>query len=230
MGIHRIHIDDPIVEGLYRVLGDEARHAVRVKRVNIGEGVELLDGRGGVGVGVVEASVKVRGEWVLDVKVETVKSLPRSRPRLEVCTALPKGAKLGDLIDGRAQVGAAVWRPLETAHGVREEWRRERVESIAREASKQSGRAWLMEVGEGMKFEDAVRNSAVVIADAGGEKFDGAGDDLRLLIGPEGGWTEGEIALARMAGARVCRFGVHTMRIETAAVVAAGVIMAGAFG
>jgi 16S rRNA (uracil1498-N3)-methyltransferase len=65
-----------------------------------------------------------------------------------------------------------------------------------------------------------------VIADAGGQPYEpGKEDRVRLLVGPEGGWTEGELADAVEAGARVVRFGRHVMRIETAAVVAAGIIL-----
>jgi 16S rRNA (uracil1498-N3)-methyltransferase len=48
---------------------------------------------------------------------------------------------------------------------------------------------------------------------------------IRLLIGPEGGWTPDELRAARDAGARIASFGPHTMRIETAAPVAAAVIL-----
>ena len=49
-----------------------------------------------------------------------------------------------------------------------------------------------------------------------------------LLVGPEGGWTPRELDLARGRGAAITRFGPHVMRIETAAIVAAGIIMSAA--
>ena len=48
---------------------------------------------------------------------------------------------------------------------------------------------------------------------------------VRLLIGPEGGWTAEEIEKAASAGVRRARFGPHVMRIETAAAVAVGIVL-----
>ncbi len=164
----------------------------------------------------------------MEMRVEEVEKVTPERPRVEVCTAVPKGPRLTEMIDGLAQVGAAAWRALETERGERESWRREKVERVAVEASKQCGRAWRMEIGEELKLADAVRAGGgweVVLADAGGQRYVGVAERVRVLIGPEGGWTEGELAMAKSAGVRVCGFGVHVMRIETAAVVAAGVVM-----
>jgi 16S rRNA (uracil1498-N3)-methyltransferase len=66
------------------------------------------------------------------------------------------------------------------------------------------------------------------MADATGKPWAGSMSDeqpVRLLVGPEGGWTGEELAAASRAGATIARFGVHTMRIEVAAVAACAVIM-----
>jgi 16S rRNA (uracil1498-N3)-methyltransferase len=229
MAVHRIHLDELVSTGALTVRGEEAHHAARVRRLVVGERVELLDGRGGVGRGAVQEIAKDRGEWVVGVSVQSVERVAPVSPRLEVCTAVPKGSRLSDLIDGLAQVGAAVWQPLVTARGVRESWRREKLERVALEASKQSGRAWRMEIGEEVGLVQALRPAdagmRIVMADAQGGAYEPSANNVRLLVGPEGGWSEQEVAFAREAGATVCRFGVHVMRIETAAVVAAGVIL-----
>ena len=92
-----------------------------------------------------------------------------------------------------------------------------------------------MEIGGGVAtMAEATQVNAdvrVVVCDASGEPWRVAtminAQVVRLLVGPEGGWTEQEIAAARTAGAVVAKFGTHVMRIETAAVVACGVVMAG---
>jgi 16S rRNA (uracil1498-N3)-methyltransferase len=136
------------------------------------------------------------------------------------------------MIDGLSEAGAAQWRALETERGVAEAGahKLERVERHALEASKQCGRAWVMETGPGATLAEALRGGAGVrgvVADASGGAYAARGaGTVRVLIGPEGGWTERELAAARDAGAEVARFGPHTMRIETAAVVAAAVVIA----
>lgn len=210
---------------------EEAQHAVRVKRAEVGERVRLLDGTGGVGIGEV---VAVRPDLVvrlLEYRIE-----PPALPRVEVWSATPKGPRLEDMIEQLSQVGAALWRPLETEFGVVEpgEGKMERCRRVARESAKQCGRAWIMEIGEAAALDDAAAGRAVIFGDAAADT--GAGTPrgappwqghacVRLLIGPEGGFSAREVERLREAGAVGTRFGPHVMRIETAAVVGAGVIL-----
>lgn len=223
--------------------GDEAAHALRAKRLRVGEAVELMDGRGHVAAAVVldprgagAGPARRRGEDPpLLVRVESVRRVAPVRPRVEVLTAPPKGPRLTDMIDALAQAGAARWSPLETARAVADpgETRLERLERVAREAGKQCARAWALEIGPRTALDDALAHAPgvlAVVADASGEpwRHHPAAESytLRLLVGPEGGFTPAELDRARVAGATIARFGPHTMRIETAAAVATGVILA----
>jgi 16S rRNA (uracil1498-N3)-methyltransferase len=247
--MHRVFVDAlPSEPQTLAIEGDEAAHALRVKRVRSGEHVELLDGRGHVAAGVVldprDAAPgaaaflppRRRGEEApLLVRIESVRAVEPLRPRLEVLTAAPKGPRLADLIDQLAQAGAASWAPLSTARSVVDprEARLERLVRVAREAGKQCGRAWTLGIGPPADLPAALAHAPglmAVVADASGEpwRHHAAVESytVRLLVGPEGGWTPEELDRARAAGATIARFGPHTMRIETAAVVAAGVILA----
>lgn len=218
------------------VTGEEARHAAKVKRVEPGEVVEVLDGRGTVARGCVlragpESGGRGGREWVVEVEVETVTPAARVRPRVEVWSATPKGGRVDELIDGLSQIGAAAWTPLATARGVvsPRETKLGRLQRVAWEAAKQCGRAWALEIGPERPFAESLRAEegvAVVLADGAGAPYEPTGAaTVRLLIGPEGGWSEAELALARELGVGVARFGPHAMRIETAAVVAAGIVL-----
>jgi 16S rRNA (uracil1498-N3)-methyltransferase len=204
-----------------RIDGVEAKHA-RVRRLGVGERVEILDGKGSVAGAVV-----LGFPGVLEVRVEEVRRVERLSPRVEVTSAIPKGGRLDELIGGLSQVGAASWRGLRTARGVAEvrASKSARIEKLAEEASKQCGRAWVMEIGGETSIEEAL-DGEVVAADAEGDPYLASGAvDVRVLVGPEGGWTEDELGLMREGGARVCSFGAHVMRIEVAAVVAAGIVI-----
>ena len=231
----------PGVGDVALVEGDEAKHAVRVKRLEVGALVQLLDGAGTVADGVilgVEALTEAqaarrerRGEWLLPIRIERVIRAEPVRPALHVLTATPKGARLEEMIDGLSQVGAASWSPLETQRGVVDprETKLARMERVAVEASKQCGRPWLLKTGPQRRFADAVASSSgpVVLADASGGAYARLGaDQISLLIGPEGGWTPAELDAAARAGVRIHAFGPHVMRIETAAVAASAVILA----
>jgi 16S rRNA (uracil1498-N3)-methyltransferase len=234
VAVHRIYVEQEVRPGELAVVGEEAHHAVRVRRLGTGARVEVLDGRGSVGAGVIAGMAKGRGGWELRLEVESVSAVLPVVPRVEVFCPRPKGARLSEMIDGLSQVGAAKWSPLETALSVSapsvKGGRAERVERIAREASKQCGRAWLMEVGEGVSFADLLTMRApvgeIVLADVSGNPYEPTGSEMvRLLVGPEGGWREDELARARAAGVHIARFGPHVMRIETAAVVGAAVVI-----
>lgn len=238
--MHRLYLDHPIPQPGETLLvgGEEASHALRVKRLGPGDAVGLLDGAGGRGSGMVTAVERARGkhgEAAVELRVVTSERSDPIRPVLDVRTATPKGGRVDDMVEQLSQVGAASWGPLATERGVVDprETKLLRLERVARESAKQCGRAWVLRVDAPEVFAAAVAGAGrrTIVADGSGEPWRremGNVESLRLLIGPEGGWTEDELAAARQAGAVVTRFGPHTMRIETAAVAAAAVIMAGA--
>lgn len=234
MAIHSIYLesDTPLILGELVIHGDEAQHAARVKRVGAGDTVRVMDGSGHIAsAAVLRAGKSSRGEWQLAVRVDSVVEAPRTIPHLRVFSAAPKGSRLADLIDGLSQVGAASWSLLRTRRGEVDPrpGKLERLERTALEACKQSGRAWRLEIGADVALSEAVKAGPgvhVVMADASGEPYRRSdAKAVDLLIGPEGGWTPEELAAAGAANVRIARFGPHVMRIETAAVVAAGIIL-----
>lgn len=229
MSTHRLYLEHspPGPGGRLTVGGPEGAHAVRVKRIREGEVVELLDGHGTVARAVVER-VKVGRDASLGLRIDAVQVDPPLPPRVEVWSATPKGGRVDELVDALSQVGAAAWSPMRTARSVvsPRPAKLDRLQRIAVEAAKQAGRAWVMETGTERGFDEGLAGPAVVLADAAGGGYAPTGaPSIRILIGPEGGWTQAEIIAARAAGARIARFGPHAMRIETAAPVAAAIVL-----
>lgn len=213
----------------FTLTGEEARHAIRVKRLRVGEVIELLDGRGGVAAATVEAIDEggKKRDGSVSVVIQLARHVAPDSPRIECWSAVPKGGRLDDMIDQLAQVGAAAWRPLHTARTVvaPADVKVDRLTRIVREAGKQCGRAWTMEIGPAAALADALtpsHNTRIFLAHAGDHPptAHSPAANIRLLIGPEGGWTDEELAEARAAGATLTAFGPHVMRLETAAVVA----------
>lgn len=233
--MHRIFIDEALngETGELVIAGDEAAHAVLVKRLNASDRIEVLDGRGAVAQGEVLETSRVKREPFLRVRLTSVGRVAPVSPAVHVCSAVPKGDRAGQLIDQLAQVGAASWSALETEHGVAEAGghKLDRFARIAREASKQSGRAWMLNIEAPCRLSDAARATGgvrVLVADATGQRASdlgiGAGP-IRLLVGPEGGWSSRERDAFVKAGVGVICAGPHVMRIETAAVAAAVAIL-----
>ncbi|MGD9693368.1 MAG: 16S rRNA (uracil(1498)-N(3))-methyltransferase [Phycisphaerales bacterium] len=217
----RLEPGDPV-----QVTGEEAEHARKSRRLGPGAKVAVIDGKGRV----IEAEIsEAKRDLVLRVVAD--RREPALEPRVEVWAATPKGGRVDQMIDALSEVGAAMWRPLDTEWGVVEprDSKLARLDRVAREASKQCGRAWMMEIGEraglgeALDGEDGVK---IVMADASGEWYEPSGGGaVRLLVGPEGGWTKHEREKAERAGATLARFGAHAMRIEVAAPIAAAIII-----
>ena len=209
--------------------GDEAKHAIKVKRLAHGELLRLLDGHGTVATARV---TDTRGR--LGLTIERRELAERVRPAVHVFSATPKGPRVEELVDALVQVGAASWSPMQTKLGVVDprESKLSRLGRISLEATKQAQRPWMMTMGEKRDLAEVLRDArqaaaSLVIADATGTGYTPTGaQQIWALIGPEGGFMPEEIRAAREAGAQIVNLGPHVMRIEVAAPVAAALIIA----
>ena len=207
--------------------GPEGYHAATVKRLRIGETVAILGGDGHRAVGMIESIEGHRSSPTVGVALETVKHEERTGV-LEVWTALPKGDRLEAMLDQLSQLGVTRWRAIECERSERK-WSSVKPEKLSRvvvESAKQCDRAWFMEIGEPISFVSAIAEPGAVIAD-------GSGDDAALLtlagtpvvlIGPEGGWSDGERAMMGAHSVSTLRLGGNVLRLETAACAAAAVM------
>lgn len=234
MSLHRLTLDStpPAAGSAVTLTGDEAWHAVAVKRVQAGDTVELLDGRGTVATATITATDKHKRGASVALRINAVRVDPPTSPRLEIWSAVPKADRASQMVDQLAQAGAAVWRPLITARSVTDaDHKADRLHRIALEASKQCGRAWHMELGAPITVADAAAwtkanprpAAALLVTEATGTPPADAprAGHIVALIGPEGGFTPAELSLLASAGAATVRLGPHVLRTETAAVAAA---------
>lgn len=219
-----------------RLEGPEGHHAAVVRRLRVGEGLSLTDGAGGVAL----AAVVGVGKAALDLHVTETRTVPAPAPRLVVVQALTKGERGELAVEVLTEVGADVIVPWSADRSV-VRWTGERGEkssrrwrTTAREAAKQSRRAWFPEVTDVTATEDVVellsRAATAVVLDASadvpaGDVVPSAEGDLVLVVGPEGGLTEDELAAFRSVSATAVRLGPTVLRASTAGVVAAGALL-----
>jgi 16S rRNA (uracil1498-N3)-methyltransferase len=217
--------------------GDEAHHAVAVRRLRVGESVVLTDGYGVSVVGVVDAT----GKRTFTVTVASRVVVPRPEPGITVVQALPKGDRGELAVEVLTEVGVGRIVPWAAARSVAV-WKGERAEkslarwrSTAREAAKQARRSWFPEVDPlaltaevaalvaassltvVLHEEAAHPLAAVPVPEAG---------PIVVVVGPEGGLTEDEVAALVDAGAVSVRLGSEVLRTSTAGVVAVGALLA----
>ena len=216
--------------------GPEGRHAATVKRLRVGEVVQLTDGVGGVA----RAEVTDVGRDRVDLRITARQVVAPPAPRVLLAQALVKGDR-GELavelateagVDGvlpwRAARCVARWEDGPRGAKALARWR-----STAREAAKQARRPWLPVVEEPVGTAALARRVAAVAATLvlheGATEPLAAVDlpvsgDLLLVVGPEGGITDDELGALVAAGARPVRLGTEVLRASTAAAVALGAL------
>jgi 16S rRNA (uracil1498-N3)-methyltransferase len=228
---------DHVRNGRAEISGADAQHLTRVLRVEAGEKFEISDNRE-VYLAEVESARKER------VVFQTISKLDASQPpvKLILCASLIKFDHFEWMIEKATELGVArvipvvairTERGLEKAAAKRlERWRR-----IGVEASQQSRRAHLPEIGEPARWRDALSTVAdyryALDEDSGARPLAAAfpearqsSDTVALLIGPEGGWTDDERAGFTAAGWTPVSLGTSILRTETAAIAALAVVSA----
>lgn len=222
----RFHLPAPPVDGRAVLVGDEARHLARVMRARPGDRVELFDGRGTRWPAEVAAIGRDRVE--LSTAAPVSAPLPGG-PALTVAVALPKGERQQWLAEKLTELGAASLLPLITVRGVAEPGpaARARLERTVLEACKQCRRDHFLAVLDPATVAGALAampsGSQLLLADPGGAALvaDRTAPAALVLVGPEGGFTPEEIAVALAAGAGRVSLSPHVLRVETAALAAA---------
>lgn len=224
-------LDNPIV-----LDGDEGRHASVVRRIRPGEHINLTDGAGLLMECVVTRAD--RDGLVCDV-VSRV-DVPKPSPHLIVVQALPKGDRGERAVEMMTEVGVdeivpwAAQRSVTRWQGDRGAKSLRRWRATAREAAKQARRSWLPEVAElvdsvGLAVRASAADVVLVLREDADQALASvdtpAAGTIMLIVGPEGGIGDSEVAGLAEAGGVGVRMGPSVMRTSTAGAVAAGVVL-----
>lgn len=224
---------DVAVGSVVQVTGDEARHAITVARVRVGERISVSDGDGLMATGAVTST----DGGVVTVAVESAARHPAPVPELWLVQALAKGDRDELAVQAATELGVsgvipwAAERSISRWEGAKAEKGRERWASIVREASKQSIRPRMPVVdpiattalltklpGRILVLEpDATTRLAEVPLDA---------ERITLVVGPEGGIAPRELDALAAAGATLVRLGPEVLRTSTAGPAALAVLNA----
>lgn len=224
-----------------RITGNDAHHITHVLRTRLGEHLVACDSDGIV----YEGEMTAAGEEVLLRVTETYPADTEPPYKATVYQALVKGDKMETVIQKSVELGAAVIVPVSTGRAVVKldekdaKKKIDRWQKIAEEAAKQCGRGIIPAVQLPMSFRDAVKEAAE--ADLPLFCYEGEGTQplptlfrqvdvpqvdvpqvdapktVSLFVGPEGGFSTEEVALAKESGMLLCGLGKRILRTETAA-------------
>jgi|ERR1043166_8992309 16S rRNA (uracil1498-N3)-methyltransferase len=230
---------------------EESCHLRDVLRLRAGDEASVFDGEGREFACVVREAGGRKGGARLEVRGAAEPPRPESPLFLRLAVSLLKGEKFDLIVQKAVELGAGMIEPVVTKRSdvrlrdERDAMRRvERWRRLAVEAAKQSGRARVPLVKTPLAFEALVTaDEALVSAGPGRDSLRlmfaerggvglhalpvaGATHPSRVaaLVGPEGGWDDEEIALARRHGWTIITLGGRTLRAETAAIAAAALL------
>lgn len=216
--------------------GDEGHHAANVRRIRVGERIDLSDGAGTLAHCVVENTAK----GSVSARITEQVTLPPARPSVTVVQALPKSDRSELAIELATEAGADAFVAWQSARcvarwdGPKADKGLRRWSAVARSAARQSRRAYIPTVTGVESTRDLLRRIAstdsVVLAlhESATAPFAeipvAQSDSVILIIGPEGGIADDEIAALTDAGAHAVRLGPTVLRTSTAAAVALGAL------
>lgn len=243
--LRRFLLESTPDDGEARLCDADLRHALSVVRLGIGDLLLGLDGRGAawpLRVRAVERrrlELEVSGDVLREPQPGTEQA---ALPHVELAVCLPKSSRAESMFERLTQLGVGGLTPLVSARCESharslEPKRRARLERVANEACKQCIRLWSPPLAACQSLQDLLQAEppgARALLDLGGgtgcaewarsAQREGA-RHLTLIIGPEGGFTPEELALADTHGVRRVRLVGHVLRIETAAEAALAVCM-----
>lgn len=205
----------------------ESKHAVKVLRMSEGTRVRIVDGKGGFyKAEISDAHPKKCRLSVLEVHKES----RRKNYRLHIAIAPTKNiARFEWFLEKATEIGIDEITPLSSEHSERKTIKSDRLEKILVSAMKQSQKAFLPQLNKLVSFNDFIQNfseNEKFIAHCNiGEKprlknVLKKGENVLILIGPEGDFSVDEVAAAKETGFREISLGDERLRTETAGIVA----------
>ena len=210
-------------------LSEEERHHVyKVLRGREGDRIEVVDGTGRLFV----AELAGKGEaTILEERPVAEGAGGGEEARVTLYQAVPKGRHMDLVVEKATELGVMRIVPMTTERGVvklsegdgkTRRWRR-----VAEAAARQSLQLRVPEVAEVIPFAEAARDAQgirVLLHNEPGplplEDVVASGAAVGLFVGPEGGWSDGELAVTREAGLSLASLGPYRLRSETAGIVA----------
>lgn len=235
----RIHVDQPLASGAEMALPTQAgEHVARVLRLAAGDPLTLFNGDGA------DYAATIRSVGKREVVVQVLERQPVQREsplRLTLAQGVARGEKMDLIVQKATELGVARIVPLLTERAevkldaVRAEKRLAHWRAVAASACEQCGRACLPEILPalplpawlaGLADDGALRLALLPEAESSLRELRPGGAGALLVVGPEGGLGERDVAALHDAGFHGLRLGPRILRTETAGLAALAALQA----
>ncbi len=255
MRLRRCFVPAPLVsEATLMLPSGASTHIAKVLRLRVGAALSLFDGRGGE----FEAQILALERDGVRVRIGAHRAIEREAPvKVTLLQCLARGERMDWIVQKATELGVAAIVPVISEHSIVRldeagaQRRQQHWQAVAVSACEQCGRNRIPELNPPVAFERACAETRgptapgagarLLLAPAGAQTLasaakalsaPGAIASLSLLIGPEGGLSAQELALAQLHGFIACRLGPRILRAETAPLAALSTIQAllGDFG
>ncbi len=216
----------------------ESHHLTRVLRLPVGTSLQLLDGRGNIHDGeIIETGRRVR------LHILSSRHIPQDDTPLRVCQSVLKGQKMELLVQKCTELGVKEFTPfyskrcqlkkteLDKITRKEERWQR-----IVEEACKQCTTPWAMNLSPLLSLEEMLAKEGDAVQkilfweeeenkhSLHSTPLQTGPAGLQIVFGPEGGFPENEVELARKAGFQILSLGPRILKAETANIAAVAIV------
>ncbi len=231
MRLHRFYLHTPITSDTFDIADTDLVHQwKRVFRYNVGSQVILFDGSG-VDYLCMISSLRNLGATVSTIR-KTETNLGQ-RKNIWLCAGLIKKDNFEMVVQKATELGVANIVPVLCEHSEKRKLNTERLEKIAIEATEQSGRGDVPTIHPVTHLAELLQNGTLpqqkILFDPRGIAFDQFKNiqesSTAVFIGPEGGWSDKEIALFKQYNILVASLGAQILRAETASIAVASLLL-----
>lgn len=217
------------IENEAGILGaDETQHATKVLRLNAGDRIFVTDGKGRI----YEALIDGFSKKELQFKIEALYSEESFKSKLHIAIAPTKNLdRFETFLEKATEVGTDEITPIFSFHSERKVYKTERGKRIIKAAAKQSISHYIPQLNEPLNFSEVIKSASadakfIAHCHPNTERIDllpilSHQKDALILIGPEGDFSEQEVAQAVKAGFTPVSLGSKRLRTETAAMAVA---------
>jgi 16S rRNA (uracil1498-N3)-methyltransferase len=222
----------PEIKGNEIILDEtESKHAIRVLRLNAGDKVQVVDGKGSFYLAEITQPHPKKCRLAI---LETKKEFEKRQFKLHIAIAPTKNNDRFEwFLEKATEIGIGEITPLLCEHSERKTIKPDRMEKILVSAMKQSVKAYLPKLNPLVSFNDFIKLNVVshkFIAHCNNGEKPHLKNEIKkeenvlILIGPEGDFSPEEVEQARRNGFREISLGPSRLRTETAGVVACHIV------